>query len=69
MAKGDVNYKELSAELDEILDKLQSSEIDIDDALELYDRGMKIAKELERYLEQATNKVEKIKKSWGTTEK
>jgi len=68
MTEKSTNYKELSAELDEILDKLQSSDIDVDDAIGLYDRGIKIAKKLEKYLKEATNRVEKIKKTWETKE-
>jgi len=68
MVEKNIGYIELNAELDEILDKLQSSDIDVDKAIELYDRGMSIARELEKYLKRATNKVEKIKKTWETKE-
>lgn len=63
MAK-EINYRELSTELDEILGKLQSGDLDIDEALKLYERGMVIVKDLESYLKDAENKVTKIKASF-----
>ncbi len=56
-----VNYQKLSAELDAILAKLQSEDIDVDAALTLYERGIEITKILEAYLKTAENKVAKIK--------
>ena len=56
-----LNYKSLNAELDEVLSKLQSEDLDVDEAVKLYERGMAITKELEMYLKQAENKVSKIK--------
>lgn len=58
------DYKALSAELDQVLTKLQSAELDVDEAVAAYERGMEIAKELETYLKQAENKVTKIKADW-----
>ena len=60
-----VNYQTLSAELDELLAKLQSNDVDVDQAVALYERGMIIVKELETYLKTAENKVTKIKKQFG----
>ncbi len=56
-----INYKQLNKELDEILAKLRSPDLDVDDAVLLYQRGMQITKELELYIKNATNKVSKIK--------
>jgi exodeoxyribonuclease VII small subunit len=64
MTEKEVNYRRLSGELDEILARLQSGELDIDEAVKLYGRGMSIVKELEEYLKSAENKVSKIKKSF-----
>lgn len=54
------DYKKLSAELDEILAKLQSPDLDVDEALKAYERGVAITKELETYLKEAENKIQKI---------
>ena len=58
-----VNYRELSSELDDVLNKLQSVESDIDEAVKQYERGMQIIKDLEAYLKTAENKVLKTKVS------
>lgn len=60
----EVNYQELSAELDTILAQLQTDDFDIDEAITLYERGIKISKELESYLKTAQNKVTKLKASF-----
>lgn len=54
------NYVALSAELDEILSRLEMAEGDIDEAMALYQKGMTIIKQLETYLKTAENKVKKI---------
>lgn len=64
MAGKKTDYKSLSTELDDILARLQSAELNVDEAVDLYERGMKIAKELETYLKEAENKVTKIKADW-----
>lgn len=64
MTDKNIDYKALSTELDEILAKLQSSDLDVDESVALYERGMKITKDLDRYLQTAENKVRKIKADW-----
>lgn len=56
------SYRELQAELDKVLDELQSSELDIDKALDLYKQGQKLIAELEKYLKTAKNEIEQLKK-------
>jgi exodeoxyribonuclease VII small subunit len=60
----EVNYQELSAELDTILAQLQNDDFDIDEAIKLYERGIEISKQLESYLKTAQNKVTKLKASF-----
>lgn len=55
------DYKSINLELDEILLKLQSEDLDVDEAVALYERGIELTKELESYLKDAENKVSKIK--------
>jgi exodeoxyribonuclease VII small subunit len=64
MAQAKKDYKVLSAELDDVLAELQSDDLDVDQAVALYERGMKLAKELEAYLTDARNKVSKVKANW-----
>ena len=61
MAKNLKNYNLLSSELETVLVALQSPDTDIDQALELYERGQKVLAELELYLKETENKVRKIK--------
>ncbi len=56
-----IDYVKLSKELDTILSVLQSAELDIDEAVKQYERGMEIVKQLEAYLKTAENRVTKIK--------
>ena len=57
------SYRELQSELDMVLEKLQSSELDIDRALELYKKGQELTKQLENYLQNAKNEIEHLKKT------
>jgi exodeoxyribonuclease VII small subunit len=57
-----LNYQSLREELDEVLDKIQSDSVDVDEALELYEKGIELAKKLEDYLDKAQNKITKISK-------
>jgi len=54
-------YKDLNQELEEILAKLQSQDLDIDEAIKIYERATVVIKELEDYIKTAGNKVKKIK--------
>jgi len=55
-------YRQLQDELDQVLDQLQSAELDIDRALELHKKGQKLLTELEAYLKNAKNEIEQLKK-------
>lgn len=55
------DYAALSQELDSLLEKLQSEDMQVDEALSLYERGMEITKQLEKHLKHAENTVQKIK--------
>ncbi len=61
MASKKSDYTTLSAELDSVLEELQTGNLDVDKAVVLYERGIIITKELETYLKEAENKVAKIK--------
>lgn len=61
MAVKKVNYQQLRAELDQIMQRLQREDIDVDEALKYYERGLVIVKELEQYLAQAENRVRQLK--------
>lgn len=59
------DYKTLSNELDQILEQLESTDLDIEEALSKYQRGMEIVEQLEDYLKTAENKVTKLKQTFS----
>lgn len=65
MANKPDSYQQLSAELESIIDRMQSADIDIDAAVGAYERGMKIISKLENQLKAAENKVKKVKADFG----
>ncbi|MDB5170121.1 MAG: Exonuclease small subunit [Candidatus Saccharibacteria bacterium] len=60
MANKNVDYRKLSDELDTILNRLQSGELGIDEAVPAYERGMQLVKELEKYLQTAENRITEL---------
>lgn len=56
----EIDYAALNQELDTVIAKLQSTQLDVHDAIALYERGMQITKDLEHYLKSAENKIAKI---------
>lgn len=64
-SKGEVNYQELKSELDQIMLSLQEEDLDVDKALEHYQRGLELVQQLETYLKDAENKIIEIKAKFG----
>ena len=62
MATKKVNYRALNDELETIMAKLAEPDIDIDEAAKAYERGKAITEELEAYLKNAANTVQKVKR-------
>ena len=62
MVNSKIDYKKLNSELESILEKLRSNDLDIDESIKLYERGSEIIKILEDYLKNAENKIKKITK-------
>ena len=54
------DYSDMQNELNEIVNDLQSGNIDVDDAMKKYDRGQELVKEISEYLKNAENKITKI---------
>lgn len=65
--KKEQSYQALSAELNDILLELQQEDLDVDVAIKGYERGLELVKELEAYLQEAENKVTKLKAKFGDT--
>jgi exodeoxyribonuclease VII small subunit len=56
-------YKELSAELEKVMADLEQGDLDIDEAVGCYERGLAIVRELEVHLKDAENRVIELKES------
>lgn len=55
------SYQDLKASLDEVLNKLQADDVDLDVALKLYEQGQETIKKLETYLAKTAHTFEKFK--------
>jgi exodeoxyribonuclease VII small subunit len=55
------NYQQLRQELDTVLTELQREDLDVDKALEYYQRGLELSRQLNKYLREAENKIQDIK--------
>lgn len=55
MTKNEASYQTLSAELDKVLDALQQPDVPVDEAMMLYEQGLKLVERLQKRLKQAEN--------------
>ncbi len=60
------SYETLNLELEDIMLKLQSDDLDIDQALTYYQRGLELVKALEDYLKTAENKINELRATFST---
>lgn len=51
-------------QLDEIMQRLQSGELGLDETIKEYELAAKLVKEMEQYLKTAENKIKKIKSNF-----
>jgi exodeoxyribonuclease VII small subunit len=61
MATKTKDYQALSIELDEVLAKLQQPNVQIDEAVKLYEKGLQLIEQLEKHLQLAENTIERLK--------
>jgi len=54
-------YQDLSAQLDDVLARLQQPDVQVDEAVRLYEQGLTLITQLETHLAQAENKIEQLK--------
>jgi exodeoxyribonuclease VII small subunit len=62
----DVNFGKSLAELEEIVAWFESDEVDLDSALQRFERGMELAGQLKNHLRGIENKVEVIKRKFDS---
>ena len=55
------DYKTMTAELAQLLEEMQSPDLDVDEAIVKYERGQKLIADIRAYLETAENKIVKRK--------
>jgi exodeoxyribonuclease VII small subunit len=59
------DYQTLSSELEQVLGALQQPDVQVDEAVKLYEQGLKLAATLETHLQAAENKIQKLKLQAG----
>lgn len=60
MAVKKQSYEENIAQIDEILEKLESEELSLDDSISEYEKAIKLIKDSEKLLEAGEGKVMKV---------
>ena len=68
MAVKKQSYEENIAQIDEILEKLESEELSLDDSISEYEKAIKLIKDSEKLLEAGEGKVMKVLKKNGKVE-
>ena len=68
MAAKKQSYEENITQIDEILEKLESEELSLDDSIAEYEKAIKLIKDSEKLLEAGEGKVMKEKKKNGKVE-
>jgi exodeoxyribonuclease VII small subunit len=63
MSEEKINFEKEMQHLDEIVNKISSQNLPLDECLALYQEGQKIIKNLEKALESAKEKVETVIKT------
>lgn len=58
-------YQELSHQLDDVMARLQATEVGIDEAVQLFEDALKLIQQLETHLEKAENHILELKAKFG----
>ena len=68
MAVKKQSYQENITQIDEILEKLESEELSLDDSISEYEKAIKLIKDSEKLLEAGEGKVMKVLEKNGKVE-
>ena len=68
MAAKKQSYEENITQIDEILEKLESEELSLDDSISEYEKAIKLIKESEKLLEAGEGEVMKVLEKNGKVE-
>ncbi|MFA6027453.1 MAG: exodeoxyribonuclease VII small subunit [Patescibacteria group bacterium] len=63
MAKKEFNFTQKFNELEKITQELENGDLDLEVSLKQFEKGLKIASELKRHLNEAENKIKTLKKN------
>lgn len=66
MTKTVVDFASLNSELETILIELNREDLDVDQAIKHYERGLKLVAQLEQYLQSSENKITELKAKFNT---
>ncbi|MES2201347.1 MAG: exodeoxyribonuclease VII small subunit, partial [candidate division FCPU426 bacterium] len=55
-----IKFEEGLSQLEKLVEELESGELDLDEALKRFEKGVKLSKQLNQSLEEAGRKVEKL---------
>ncbi len=61
MPKETDDYQTMQTKLDAVMADLQRPDVQVDEAVRLYEEGLKLVKQLTTHLERAENKLEKLR--------
>ncbi len=59
-AKDTMSFEEQLSALEKLADRMEAGEMPLEEALEAYEKGMKLAKELNRQLDEAEKRILEI---------
>ncbi|MBP5686481.1 MAG: exodeoxyribonuclease VII small subunit [Clostridia bacterium] len=60
MSKDNISFEKALSELEKISGQLQGEDVSLDDAIALFEKGIKLSKECSDKLETAKQKIEKL---------
>lgn len=60
MTKQQPTYQNLSAQLNDVVQRIQQTDVQVDEVVKLYGQGLELIAALEKHLKQAENTVEKL---------
>ena len=64
----DFDYGSKMKQLEDLLQQIESDELDVETAITKFESGIQLVDELEKYLTTAENKIEKIKQRFDVQE-
>ena len=57
MSKEEINFEDAMKELEEIANKLEKNDLDLDKSVEIFEEGMKLSKKCSEILENAEKRI------------